>query len=315
MPHSGKQLLMKPKVIFIVGPTAVGKTDVAACLAVKLRGEIISCDSMQVYKGMDIIASQASSALRKKVPHYLLGIVSPEKEYNVSEYRAAALKMARNILACDKIPVFAGGTGLYMTILIDGIFKEKTDNQEIRSRLYEDAKKFGSTVLHERLLKVDPEAAGKIHPHDTKRIIRALEVFEATGKPISVLQKNRRGLWGKYDVRIFCLNMERERLYQRIDERVERMFKAGVMDEVRALLRLRLSKTSACAIGIKELKSFFAGLCSLDEAKALMQKNSRNYAKRQLTWFRKDKRIQWVEVGEDEPPSQVAQRILKELKR
>ncbi len=314
MPYSGKQHLMKQKVVFIVGPTAVGKTDAAACLAAKLRGEIISCDSMQVYKGMDIISSQAGSVLRKKAPHHLLAVVSPEKEYNVSEYRAAALKMVKEILGRDNLPIFVGGTGLYMTVLIDGIFKEKTEDQDIRDRLYAEAQKFGGMVLHERLVKVDHDAALKIHPNDTKRLIRALEVFEATGKPISLLQKARSGLWGKYDVRIFCLNMVREKLYQRIDERVERMFKEGIMDEVRSLLRLRLSKTAACAIGIKELKCYFAGLCSLDEARALMQKNSRNYAKRQLTWFRKDKRIRWVEVADDESPSHVAARILKELK-
>jgi tRNA dimethylallyltransferase len=305
---------MKEKIIFIVGPTAVGKTDVAACLALKLRGEIISCDSMQVYKGMDIISSKVRGALRKKVPHHLLDVVSPEKEYNVSEYRAAALKAARSILKRDKVPIFAGGTGLYMTILIDGIFKEKAQDQGMRSRLYADSLRLGSAALHERLARVDPEAAGKIHPNDTRRVVRALEVFESTGKPISLLQKKRRGLCDSYDVRVFCLDMEREELYRRIDERVERMFEEGLMDEVSSLLRLKLSKTAVYAIGINELKDHFAGLCSLDEAKALIRKNSRNYAKRQLTWFRKDKRIQWIDVGADEKPSQVAKRILKELK-
>ncbi|MFA5117892.1 MAG: tRNA (adenosine(37)-N6)-dimethylallyltransferase MiaA [Candidatus Omnitrophota bacterium] len=305
---------MKQKVIFIVGPTAVGKTDVAARIALKLGGEIISCDSMQVYKGMDIISSKASSVLRKKVPHHLLDVVSPEKEYNVSEYRTAALKALRSILKRDKVPIFAGGTGLYMTILIDGIFKEKAQDQGIRSRLYADALKLGSAALHERLALVDPEAAGRIHPNDTKRVVRALEVFESTGKPISLLQKKRRGLCDTYDVRIFCLNMGRKELYRRIDERVERMFKKGLMDEVISLLRLKLSKTAVYAIGINELKDHLAGLSSLDEAVALMQKNSRNYAKRQLTWFRKDRRIRWVEVGDEERPERVAQRILKELK-
>ncbi|MFA6217381.1 MAG: tRNA (adenosine(37)-N6)-dimethylallyltransferase MiaA [Candidatus Omnitrophota bacterium] len=304
---------MKKKVIFIVGPTAVGKTACAASLAVKLKGEIVSCDSMQVYTGMDIISSKAGKALRKKISHHLLDIVSVEKEYNVSQYRAAALKVIKKILAHDRVPIFVGGTGLYMTILIDGIFKEKGENPEIRGRLYEESKKLGSAFLHERLSKVDPDAAVKIHPNDAKRIIRALEVFEATGKPISLLQKNRHGLADTYDVRVFCLNKQREKLYQRIDERVESMFDQGLINEVRSLLALKLSKTAACAIGIKELKDHFGGLCSLDEAKALMKKNSRNYAKRQLTWFRKDKRIHWVEIGDDEKPSQVASRIMKEL--
>ncbi len=304
---------MNKKIIFIAGPTAVGKTEVAVCLAKKARAEIISCDSMQIYKGMDIITSKPPAILRRMVTHHLIGTVSPASEYNVAKYRQDALRKIKEIMKKGKTALFAGGTGLYMSILIDGIFKGKSQNQGIRNRLYKQAEQLGSGYLYEKLKRVDAEAAIKIHPNDTKRIIRALEVFETTGKPISSLQKQRRGLSREYNVKVFCINVPAEKLYKRIDERVEKMFTKGLVNEVKKLLKLRLSKTASCAIGIKELKGYFDGLYDLEEAKRLIKRNTRLYAKRQLTWFRKDKRINWIEVGEKEKPESVAKRLWKEL--
>jgi tRNA dimethylallyltransferase len=305
---------MREKIIFIVGTTAMGKTEIAILLAEKMNAEIISCDSMQIYKGMDILTSKPKPALRKRIKHHLINSVSPAKEYSVAAYRRQAIKTIKDILNKGKVPLFVGGTGLYMNMLLDGLFKTKSQNKILRQRLYAQAQHYGSGYLYERLKKVDPQAALKIHPHDTKRVIRALEVYETTGQPISKLQVQRRGLWDKYDIRILCLNTERNRLYQRIDERVERMFKEGLVAEVKRLFKKNLSCTASCAIGIKELKGYFNGDYDLEEAKRLIKRNTRAYAKRQLTWFRKDKRIEWIEVGEKETPNKVAEKIYSLLK-
>jgi len=304
---------MKEKIIFIVGPTSMGKTETAVFLAKKMNAEIVSCDSMQLYKYMDIITSKPSRQLRRRVVHYLIDIILPQETYDVWRYRKDAISKIKEILNKSKVPIFAGGTGLYMSILIDGIFKVKSQNKNIRARLYRQAAQFGSDYLHERLKHRDPQAVCKIHPNDTKRIIRALEVYQITGQPISKLQRQRQGLWDKYDIRIFCLNTERHRLYQRIDERVDRMFEQGLVSEVKKLLKKNLSRTAACAIGIKELKGYFTGDYDLEEARRLIKRNTRLYAKRQLTWFRKDKRIQWIEVNHRDKPKDIAEKIWKEL--
>jgi tRNA dimethylallyltransferase len=301
-------LKMRPlEIIFLTGPTASGKTQVALLLAKKINAEIISCDSMQVYKSMDILTS------KPLLKQHLVSIVSPEKEYNAARFRRDALKKMKEILKRGKVPLFVGGTGLYISVLLDGIFKINTENKAIRERLYKQAEQKGSVYLHRKLKKVDPRAAAKIHPNDTRRIVRALEVFEVTGKPISELQKEREGLFATHRVRIFCLNMERDKLYARIDRRVERMFRQGLMAEVKRLLKMKLSRTARCAIGINELKGYFEGQYDLPEAKRLMQKNTRNYAKRQLTWFRKDKRYEWVEAREKDTPAAVANKIYRQF--
>lgn len=304
---------MKPRLIFLVGPTAVGKSRAAVTLAKKIDAQIVSCDSMQVYKGMDIITSKPSQSLRRKVAHHLIGVVLPTREYNVSEYRKAAHKKVEEIIKKQKTPLFVGGTGLYMSVLIDGIFKVKAENKSLRRSLYKEAGLKGSKYLHKRLAIIDPDAAAKIHPHDTKRIIRALEVFSCTNKPISQLQKQRKGLSEKYDVKIFCLNMPRSSLYQRIEERVNMMFSDGLVSEAKRLLKLRLSKTASCAIGIRELEGYFDGLYDLEEAKRLIKRSTRQYAKRQLTWFRKDKRIEWINIEDKEKPEQIVERIMQYL--
>ncbi len=305
--------MSKEKIIFIVGPTATGKSKTAFYLAGKINGEIISCDSMQIYKGMPIISNQPPAALTKKIPHYLLSFIPPQKEYNVSQYRQDALKKIKLILGKNKIPVFTGGTGLYMSILVDGIFEVKAEDPAWREKLYQQARKYGSNFLHEKLIKVDPVAAAKIHPNDTKRIVRALEVFKLTGKPISILQQHRIGLADEYDIRIFCLNLARPKLYQRIGLRTEKMFKQGLLKEAAKLLKLKLSQTSAAAIGLKELQGYFDGLYDLAQAKARIIRNTCLYSKRQLTWFRKDKRIQWINIKENDTPQKIAEKLWKKL--
>jgi tRNA dimethylallyltransferase len=287
----------KDKIVFLVGPTAVGKTAAAAILAKKINAEVISCDSMQVYKGMEIISSQPPAAIRKKLPHHLIGIIRPAQEYNVSVYRRAALKKIKEVIRKGKVPLFVGGTGLYMSVVIDGIFDLKAADAGLRQRLYKEAENIGSHKLHNRLAKIDSEAAARIHPNDLRRIVRALEVFAVTGKPISLLQKQRKGITDQYDVKIFCLNMPRAKLHKRIVERVNKMFKQGLAAEVKRLLSRRLGKTASAAIGIKELKGYFDGAYGLDEARRQIIRNTCLYSKRQLTWFRKDKRIRWIKNG------------------
>jgi len=297
----------------LVGPTAIGKSAVAVELAKKINAEIVSCDSMQIYKGLNLLTSKPGLTLRRKIRHHLIGSVAPTEEFNVSRYRQAALKKIKEIIKRGKAPVFAGGTGLYVSTLVNGIFKGKNASPAIRKKLYNMAKESGNKYLYEKLKKVDSRAAKNIHPNDTRRVVRALEVFEVTGKPISGLQKKREGLSKDYDVKIFCLNMQRAFLYKRIDRRVDSMFKAGLLKEVKNLAGKKLSKTSRYAIGLNELNGYFKGLYDLEEAKRLMKRNTRHYAKRQLTWFRKDKRIKWIGIKENEAPSKIAGRLWKKL--
>ena len=300
---------MKPQILFLVGPTAVGKTAVSIAFAKKINAEIISCDSMQVYRGMNILTSKPGREIRRKVPHHLMDIISPETEFNVSEYRRLAIKKINQVVKKGKLPLFVGGTGLYMSIVVDGIFEVKTEDNATRKRLFEEAEKKGSRSLHERLKKADPHAANKIHPNDTKRLVRALEVYEVTGIPISQLQKTRKGLVDTHEIRIFCLGMPREELNKKIDERVEKMFKEGLVKEVKKLLRKKLSRTARFAIGIQEIKGYLEGSYDLETAKDFMKRNTRAYAKRQMTWFRKDKRIEWIEIDTCDKTSFVVNKI------
>jgi tRNA dimethylallyltransferase len=262
---------------------------------------------------MGIITSKPGEAILSSVKHHLIGVVSPEDDYDVWRFRRDALKILKGIIRRKIKPIFVGGTGLYMSVLIDGIFEQPAIDRSIREKLYKMAKAKGGVYLYSKLKKVDPVAAAKIHPNDTKRIIRALEVFNSTGKPISELQKSRKGLKDEFRVQIFCLNMPRERLYRNINMRVDEMFEKGLITEVRRLLKKQLSRTAGCAIGIKELGGYFDAACSLEEAKELMKRNTRRYAKRQLTWFRKDKRITWIKIKDTDSPKRIAQRLWKKL--
>jgi len=301
--------VLKKKIFFLVGPTSIGKSAVAISLAKKIKAEIISCDSMQVYRGMDIITSKAAPTHRRLVKHHLLDAIKPHQEYNVARYRKEALEICDKLFKEGKLPLFVGGTGLYYSIIIDGLFPAVPEDKKIRAGLYKEAKAKGGGRLYKKLYKVDPAAAMKIHPNDTRRVIRALEVFMLTGKRISFLQKQRKGLGPEYEVKIFGLNTNRGSLYKKINTRVEKMFTLGLIEEVKRLLKGKLSKTASCAIGIKQLKDYFDGKYSLEEARRLIQQETRRYAKRQLTWFRKDKRIKWINIGEGEKPAAIANRI------
>ncbi len=305
---------MREKVIFLVGPTGVGKTQVSIELAKRVNCEIICCDSMQVYKGMDIISCKVSKSIRKKIPHHLTDIVSVEEEFNVAEWVNLALKSIREIHKKRKIPLVVGGSMLYMSCLLDGIFAlpsyVKTDAESIRDSLYKEAEEFGKEFLYRRLERTDPLTAEKIHPNDLRRIIRALEVYEIHQIPISILQKGRRGIISLYDTRTYGLIRQREELYKRIDERIERIFRDGLVREIKNLVRLNLSKTASQVIGIKEIKGYLEKKYTLEETKHLISKKTRNYARRQMSWFRRDKRIKWIEIQDSDDEKSIAEKIL-----
>jgi len=304
---------IKKRIIFIVGPTGVGKSEIAVQLAKRINAEIISCDSMQIYKKINIISQKPSWVTRKAVKHHLLDIISPREEYNVADYQKQALLKIKDILRKRKVPLFVGGTGFYTSVLLDGIFEDGTKSNKTRERLYRQAEKYGKKKLYARLIKVDPEAASRIHPNDLRRLVRALEVYETAKIPISELQKKRKGIAEDFDVRIICLNRDRGELYKRIDLRVDRMFRQGLVAEVKRLLRLKLSRSASAAIGIKEIKGFLNGQYDLAEARRLIKRNSRHYAKRQLTWFRRDKRVKWINIKRRESVRDIAKGLWKKL--
>jgi tRNA dimethylallyltransferase len=287
------------KIIFIVGPTAIGKSDVAVLLAKKINGEIISCDSMQVYQEISIATNKPTKDVLNSIPHHLVGIVSVKDKFDVATFNQLALKAIDHIHNKNKIPVIVGGSGMYVEILLDGIFNSDIKTDQLREQLKKRAEEEGLQSLYQELKTKDPEGSEKIHHNDARRIIRALEIVLTTNKKVSAVKIQREGLWGKFDISVYGLNMERKDLYKKIDERVENMLQNGLVEEVKALEGIDLSLTASVIIGIKEIKSYLKGENSLENAKELMARNTRHLAKKQLTWFRHEKRIQWIEIGQE----------------
>ncbi|HNV23774.1 MAG TPA: tRNA (adenosine(37)-N6)-dimethylallyltransferase MiaA [Candidatus Omnitrophota bacterium] len=301
------------KIIFILGPTAVGKTTVAYFLAQKIKGEIISCDSMQVYKEITIASNKPPDEILKKVPHHLINIVSVAESFDVARFNQLALEKIAQIHKKNHIPIIAGGSGLYAQILLDGIFEGRGENGALREELRSLVKAKGADVLYAMLKEKDKDAALKIHPHDVKKVIRALEVCLLEKQPISQLQKKRSGLWGKFDMYLFVLNRPREQLYAQIDRRVDEMFAQGVVQEVETLLKKNISLTAQGFIGFSEIKDYLKGNYDLAQARYLMKRNTRHYAKRQLTWFRKDKRMTWIDIENNVSYDDIACDIQKRI--
>ena len=301
-------------VIFIVGPTAVGKSEVALVLAQQLKGEIVSCDAMQVYKEISIATSKPSLEMLRKVPHHLINIQSVQEEFDVAKFNDLAQKAIAAILKKDRIPIIVGGSGMYMQVLLDGIFPGGGKDSQVRAKLEEEAKEKGDGALYTKLQRVDPDAAAKIHPRDQRRIIRALEVYETTRQPMSQIKKSREGLWGKYDIRIFALNRNRAELYNRINRRVDDMLAKGLVKEIEKLDAEKLSLTAQRIIGVDDILGYLKGEHDMERAQYLIQLNSRHLAKRQLTWFRKDKRLEWLMVAEHDTAPDIAKKINQEMK-
>lgn len=302
-----------PKIIVIVGPTAVGKSDVAFELAQKTGAEIVSCDSMQVYREVAIAGNQPSQEQLLSVPHHLIGCLSVTDSFDANLYRHMAAPVIEDILKRGRIPIVVGGSGLYASALLDGIFEGEGPNLPLREQLLDEAREHGPDFLYRRLEEMDPAAAQRIHPNNVKRVIRALEVCLTSQSPISELQKNRRGLWNQYSIRMFGLSMERQALYERINQRVLKMIDQGLIDEIKSLDGIGLSQTARYLIGVREIQSHLAGELSLDEAIEKIQLNTRHLAKRQMTWFKKDERIEWVEVKPNIGVNAVVEIILGKL--
>ena len=292
---------MKEKLFVLTGPTAVGKTSLSIALAKKLGGEIISADSMQIYKYMDIGTAKVKAEEMEDVPHHLIDIVYPDEEFTVSDYQKQATKLIKELNHKGRLPIIVGGTGLYINSLVYELqFAKVPPNEELRQRYEELANSYGNEYLHEKLSRIDEESSQRIHVADRKRIIRALEIYEETGKTMTEYNKNFRKETNKYDLAMVCLNMDRAQLYERINKRVDLMLNDGLVEEVKVILKMGYDKESVAlqGIGYKEIIMYLDGQISLDRAVELIKQGSRNYAKRQLTWFRRDKRIHWVDVGD-----------------
>lgn len=301
----------RKSVIFIVGPTAIGKTRIAVKLAQSMKGEIISCDSMQVYKGMRILSQQPLRAQQKRALHHLVSVLDPRNEYSVASFRRRAYPIIDSLIKHNKIPIIAGGSGLYVKALVDGLFPSPKADIRFRREMERYAARYGRKKLHRKLSKIDPVSASNIHPNDIRRVIRALEIYKLTASTMTELKGRTKGLKDIYPVKIFGLIRAREDIYKDIDLRVEAMFREGVVGEVRKLVRKKLSKTARGALGLKEIKAYLTGEYDLDRLKCLIKKNTRHFAKRQLTWFRRDKRVKWLNLDRLDD-NDVVRRIKKE---
>ena len=287
----------KKKIIVLTGPTAVGKTKLSISLAQKVDGEIISADSMQVYKHMDIGSAKITSAETEGIRHHLIDCLEPSEEFNVVVFQKMAKKAMNDIYNRNKIPILTGGTGFYIQAVIYDIdFTDNEDNNEIRNALEQQAKEKGAIYMHKLLAKLDPESAEIIHHNNIKRVIRALEFYQLTGKKISLHNKEQKSNLSPYDVSYFVLNDDREKLYSQIDKRVDKMIESGLLEEVMSLKNMGYDRSyvSMQGLGYKEILSYLEGECSLEEAVYTIKRDTRHFAKRQITWFKREKDVIWV---------------------
>ncbi|MDF2883189.1 MAG: tRNA dimethylallyltransferase [Clostridiaceae bacterium] len=306
--------------VILAGPTGVGKTDISIKLAKDLNGEVISADSMQIYKYMDIGSAKATKEEMGGVPHHLIDFLDPKESFSVSDYKKMVEKVIDNVLLNNKIPMLVGGTGLYINSLINNYdFTDAHCDMEYRISLEEQALQYGKNYVHEMLKSVDEVSYNKLFPNDLKRVIRALEVYKLTGTPISEFNSEKKIHDIPYNISYFVLTMDRKKLYSRIDQRVDKMIDNGLISEVKMLKQMGLNETmqSMKGIGYKEILYYLEGKISFDEAVYLIKKGTRNYAKRQLTWFRKDTRVQWVDKDsfscENDIVQYIESRIRKQL--
>lgn len=291
----------KQPLIVVVGPTASGKTAVGIELAKEYNGEVVSADSMQIYKGMDIATAKPDEEEMQGIPHHLISELEPTSSFSVAEYVKLAQQKIEDIAARGKLPILVGGTGLYVSSLIDNInFDNAITDGSVRRKLTEEAERIGNEAMLEKLREIDPEAAEKIPAANLVRIIRALEVYEVTGIPFSRHKELNRMQGSLYNACMIGLTYkDRSVLYDRINRRVDIMLEKGLIEECRAVYENEKLGTVCQAIGYKELIPYFDGVKPKEECIDKIKQYSRNYAKRQLTWFRRDERIKWVEIEED----------------
>ena len=310
--------MSKPIIVALVGPTGVGKTKTSLFLAKKLKGEIVSMDSMQIYRNMDIGTAKSTPEERAAVSHHMIDVADPHDRFTTADYQTMAVQAIRNILDRGKLPLLVGGTGLYLdAIRYDMRLGESKANEEIREKLRSIAQQpDGQNILHAMLEKVDPETAAKLHPNDIRRVMRALEIFEISGKTKSQ-QAEAEKREGMFHALVYGLSLPREMMYARINARVDEMMQAGLVEEVKNLLALGVEPNqeggAMQAIGYKEIVSALRGEITLDRAVELIKQNSRRYAKRQWTWFRHDSSMRWFDYTEYPDREALEQALLHQI--
>ena len=308
----------KKPLIVIAGPTASGKSDTAAELGRLIGGEVVSADAMQVYKYMDIGSAKVTKEEMLGVPHHMIDVAEPTEAFDVTRYAAMAKACIEDIHRRGRIPILCGGTGFYIQAVVRDIdFEETTGDPLFRKKLMAEAEALGNEALHERLRAVDPVSAEAIHPNNIRRVIRALEYFEETGRTISSHNEEEAAKASPYDLFFYCLNDDREKLYERIDHRVDFMLDCGLVEEIKFLKSMGLTAdmVSMQGIGYKEMLNYLDGLTSYEEAVRLVKRNSRHYAKRQVTWFKREREVRWLMVGDfDCQPLRIAEHIAGEIR-
>ena len=308
---------MRERILAIVGPTAVGKTKLSLRLAQDLDGEIISADSMQIYKGMDIGTAKASPDERERVPHHLIDFIEPDEEFSVADFQARVDELIPAIDERGKLPMLVGGTGLYVKAVIQGfIFPDMETDWELRDRLEAEAEEKGTEYVHDKLKEIDPKLADKLHPNDLRRVIRGIEVYRKTGKTTTHFKEKAKERPPRYNAVKIGLMREREKLYERINKRVDKMIEEGLIEEVRELYQqgYDLELTSMQALGYKQLINHFEGEYDLEEAIRLIKRDTRHFAKRQLNWFKRDDEIKWFNPADYEFETLVAE-VKEEIKQ
>lgn len=299
--------------LIVAGPTASGKTAVCLEIAKKLPVEMIGCDSMQVYRGMPLLTQAPSASEKRALKAHLVSFLDPKERFDASQFRIETLSLIDKILKKKRVPLLSGGTGLYLRMLLDGLFEsdEKPHDEALRKKWLAEQEKHGGAHLHDRLKEVDAASAARIHPNDLRRVVRALEVHALSGKTISQRKTERTGIRDRFHCPIFFLERSREDLYARIEKRVDGMVKQGLVNEVKRVLKKKPGLTASGALGIKEVKSWMEGQCSFEEAVLKLKQHTRNYAKRQMSWFRHEKGVVPVPVAAGEKPKETAAKILK----
>ena len=308
---------MKPMVI-LTGPTAVGKTALSIRLAKAIGGEIISADSMQVYQKMNIGTAKIKTDEMEGIPHYLVDVLDPAEEFHVARFQKMAKEALQNIYGKGKIPLVVGGTGFYIqSLLYDIDFEEEEQDMEYREMLWKMSREEGNEALHRMLSQKDPVSAQKIHPNNVKRVIRALEFYRLNGYPISEHNEKESQKESPYQFAYFVLNQDRKKLYERIDQRVDLMMEAGLLKEVQELKEEGYGKSlvSMQGIGYKEIYEYLEGNLTLDQAVDLIKKDTRHFAKRQLTWFGREKDVIMIQKEQFETEEEILQHVLEILKQ
>jgi tRNA dimethylallyltransferase len=305
-----------PKIPILTGPTAVGKTSTSIELAKLLNGEIISIDSRQLYKYLDIGTAKPTLREQKAIPHHLIDLFEPTRQVSAGEYRRLAIEVVEKIVTREKTPIFVGGSGMYIKAVVHGIFKNSTSNPEIRQALLQEIEEKGNIPLYNRLMDIDSETAKKIHMNDAKRITRALEIYQITGKPASQHFKNQKAN-PAFPTKIFVLYRERPELYERINKRVDKMLSEGLVKETEDLLtnRYRDAMHELKTLGYQEVIQYLDDDVSLDEMTENLKMNTRRYAKRQLTWLRHQLDAKWIQVTDDDNAKDIAINIKNSLER